>query len=129
MASFLTSTRALGLALVGLVLLTACANTKIVQVGSHKVTVSRHGFEKRLVVDGQAQVPTLEYAGVATDGKGLKVKIRGDEVKVNDENTGRLKPGDSVFITDDGVAVNSLDYGESEKYLRANNPTAETSIN
>jgi hypothetical protein len=25
-----------------------------------------------------------------------------------------------VLIGDEGVAVNSLDYGESEKYLRAN---------
>src|ERR1041384_7547500 len=98
MTTFLTSTRALGLVLVGLLMLSAaCTNRKIVQIGSHQVTVSRHGFQKRLVVNDQAAVPTLEYAGVATDGKRLKVIIRGDEVKVNDENAGRLKPGDSVF--------------------------------
>ena len=31
-----------------------------------------------------------------------------------------LREGDEVTIGDDGVAVNELDYGESEKYLRAN---------
>jgi hypothetical protein len=33
-----------------------------------------------------------------------------------------------VLISDDGVAVNSLDYGESEKYLRANGTTSESAV-
>jgi hypothetical protein len=39
-----------------------------------------------------------------------------------------IKPGDSVLIGDEGVAVNSLDYGESEKYLRANSNSTETAV-
>ncbi|HEY6231094.1 MAG TPA: hypothetical protein VIW64_07515, partial [Pyrinomonadaceae bacterium] len=72
-------------------------------------------------------VPTLEYAGLSTDGKGLKVSIRGDQITVNG-TAGQLRPGDKVLIADDGVAVNSMDFGETEKYLRANitgNATAQ----
>ena len=75
-------------ALVGLlVFLPACTHRKIVQLGTHKVTVSRHGFEKKLYVGEQASVPTLEYAGVSTDGRALRVSIKGDKVKVNDVDT------------------------------------------
>jgi hypothetical protein len=116
----------IALGLMGFTFLTACTNRKFAQIGTHKVTVSRHGFEKRLVIDEKAAVPTLEYAGMATDGRGLKVSIRGDDVTINDVVQGKLRPGDSVLISDDGVAVNSLDYGESEKYLRANNSPANT---
>jgi hypothetical protein len=124
-----SSTRALAVVLAGLVMfLPACTHRSTVQIGSHKVTLSRHGFQKRLFVDDKAAVPGFEYEGVAADGRGLKVAIRGDRVKVNDEPSGRLRPGDAVLITDDGVLINSLDYGESEKYLRANNPSAEPSI-
>jgi hypothetical protein len=117
----------LSLALLGLaVLLPACTHQKIVQVGSHKVTVSRSGFEKRVKVAQQDSPATLEYAGMSTDGRGLKVSIKGDEVTVNGV-PGTLRPGDSVLIGDDGVAVNSMDYGQSEKYLRANRSGAESS--
>ncbi|MDQ6651542.1 MAG: hypothetical protein M3Y84_02235 [Acidobacteriota bacterium] len=98
----------------------ACSNRKIVQVGSHNVTVSRHGFEKKYYIDKQASEPTFEYAGISTAGNGLKVSIKGDKVNINGVDRGKLRTGDSVLISDDGVAVNSLDYGESEKYLRAN---------
>ena len=112
--------------LVGSVFLTACTHRKVVSLGTHKITVSRHGFEKRLLVNTEAAIPTLEYSGIATDGKGLRVSIAGDDVIVNG-NRGKLKPGDAVLISDDGVAVNSMDYGESEKYLRANgSPTDAT---
>jgi hypothetical protein len=110
----------IAVALVGFTFIAACTNRKIAQVGTHKVTVSRHGFEKRFIIDDQAAVPTLEYAGVAPDGKGLKVFIKGDDVAINGVDHGQLRPGDAVLIGDEGVAVNSLDYGESEKYLRAN---------
>ncbi len=119
----------IGIALAGLIVfLPACTKRQIVQLGTHKVTVARHGFEKKFHVTENASVPTLEYAGLSTDGKGLKVSIRGDKVTVNGVD-GQLRPGDSVLISDDGVAVNSLDYGESEKYLRANNSPAEAALN
>jgi hypothetical protein len=117
----------IGLTLVGMtILIPACTNLKVVQVGSHKVTVSRHGFEKKLVVAKDAAVPSLEYAGIAADGRGLKVAIEGDKVTVNGVS-GQLRAGDSVLISDDGVAVNSMDYGESAKYLQANNSAANVS--
>jgi hypothetical protein len=118
----------MGIALAGLmVFLPACTHRKVLQVGTHKVTVSRHGFEKKLHVDLKASVPTLEYAGISADGKGLKVSIKGDKVTVNGID-GRLRAGDSVLISDDGVAVNSLDYGESAKYLQANGSTSEATV-
>jgi len=129
MSSLLKKFRAsptLSIALVGLiVLLPACTHRKIVQLGTHKVTVSRHGFEKRLYVNEKASVPTIEYAGISTDGKGLKVSIQGDKVSINGVDHGRLRAGDAVLISDEGVAVNSMDYGESEKYLRANSSPAD----
>ena len=118
-----TKSQALALMLVGLVTVFAgCSSVTVHQVGTHKVTVSRHGFEKKLHVDKEKG--TLEYAGVSNTGAELKVMIAGDKVTMNGRDYGTLKSGDSVFITDDGVAVNSLDYGESEKYLRANNTTS-----
>ena len=122
MTSLLNKTRTLSIAIVALVVvLPACAHRKVVHVGTHTVTVSRHGFEKKFSVsyDDKASNPTLEYASVARDGKGLKVSLRGDDIRVNGV-AGKLKPGDSVLITDDGVAVNNLDYGESARYLKAN---------
>jgi len=121
------NTQVIGLALLALVvLLPACTKRSIASVGTHKVTVSRHGFQKKLHVNDQPPVPTFEYAGMSTDGKGLKVSIQGDKITVNGA-PGELKPGDTVLITDDGVAVNSLDYGETEKYLRANSSGSDTS--
>jgi len=118
----------MAVALVGtLVLLQGCTHRKIVQLGTHKVTVSRHGFEKRLHVNDHESVPTLEYAGISTDGRGLKVSMQGDKITVNGID-GKLRPGDSVLISDDGVAVNSMDYGESEKYLRANGSVSEATV-
>jgi hypothetical protein len=129
MKSFHKKSQLLSVALLGLaVLLPACTHQKIVHVGSHKVTVSRHGFEKRLQFSHQESLATLEYAGMSTDGKGLKVSIKGDKVTVNGV-AGQLRPGDSVLIGDDGVAVNSMDYGESAKYLRANVGSESTAQN
>jgi len=113
----------LGLMLLGVMTLSsACTHRTVHQVGSHKVTVARHGFQKSLEVDKRGGVDTLEYRGVSTAGTKMTVVISGDKVKVNGVNAGMLRAGDSVTIGDDGVAVNSLDYGESEKYLRANAP-------
>jgi len=127
MRSFHKNSQVIGLALLGLaILVPACTHRSIASVGTHTVTVSRHGFQKRLHVNDQPPVPTLEYAGMSADGKGLKVSIRGDKITVNGA-PGELKPGDKVLITDEGVAVNSMDYGETEKYLRANGAGADTS--
>lgn len=117
-----------GIMLVGLLTLqAACSHRKSVQVGSHKITVSRHGFEKRFYLNGRATEPTFEYAGISTAGNGLKVSIKGDKVNINGVERGKLRAGDSVLISDDGVAVNSLDYGESENYLRANSSPSDLS--
>lgn len=113
---------------VSLIFLSACTHQKSVQLGSHKVTIARHGFEKKLRVNAKASVPTFEYEGVSAAGGGLKVTITGDKVKVNDLDYGKLRDGDSVLIGDDGVAVNELDYGESEKYLRANGSASEATV-
>ncbi len=128
MGKLFRKSQVLGIALVTFViLLPACTHRKIVTIGSHKVTVSRHGFEKKLHVNNQGALSTLEYAGVSTDGKGLKVSMQGDQITVNGV-FGQLRPGDKVLISDDGVAVNSLDYGETAKYLQANKsgPQAST---
>ncbi len=117
----LKQTQIFGLMLLGIVtLLSACTHRTTHQVGSHKVTIARHGFQKSLEVEKRGGVDTLEYRGVSTAGAKMTVVISGDKVKVNGVEAGRLRPGDAVTIGDDGVAVNSLDYGESEKYLRAN---------
>jgi len=65
---------------------------------------------------------------MSTDGKGLKVSIAGDKITVNGTD-GQLRPGDSVIIGDRGVLVNSLDYGETEKYLRANSGSTSAGMN
>jgi hypothetical protein len=120
---------AVGVALLGLlVLASACTHRKVVKLGTHEVTVARHGFEKKLHFAAHESVPTFDYAGVSTDGRGLKVSIEGDKITVNGTH-GQLRPGDSVLISDDGVAVNSLDYGETEKYLRANAGSNTTAVN
>ncbi|HWN09253.1 MAG TPA: hypothetical protein VNO50_08305 [Pyrinomonadaceae bacterium] len=117
----LKKTPAMCLVLLGvLTLSSACTHRTVHQVGSHKVTVARHGFQKSLDIEKRGGVETLEYRGVSTAGTKTTVVISGDKVKVNGVNVGTLREGDAVTIGDDGVAVNSLDYGESEKYLRAN---------
>ena len=122
MLSRIKKSYSVGLMLLGLLLVvSSCAHRETHQIGSHKVTVARHGLLKKLDVDEKAG--SLEYAGIGRGGEGLKVSMNGDSVKINGRE-GRLKPGDSILISDDGVAVNSLDYGETEKYLRANNSTA-----
>ena len=116
----------LGVALLAsLVLASACTHRKVVKLGTHKVTVARHGYEKQFHVSEQQSIPTFDYAGMSTDGKGLKVSIAGDKITVNGTE-GQLRPGDSVLIGDNGVLVNSLDYGETEKYLRANRTGSDT---
>ena len=125
MLSLIRKSYVAGFMLLGLLIaLPACAHREVHQIGSHKVTVARHGFLKKLDIDEKAG--TLEYAGIGRSGEGLKISMNGDNLKINNRD-GKLRPGDSVLISDDGVTVNSLDYGESEKYLRANNTAASAS--
>jgi len=125
MLSKIKRSYAAGFMLMGLlIVLPACAHRETHQIGSHKVTVARHGLIKKIDVDEKSG--RFEYAGIGRGGEGLKVSMNGDSLKVNGLD-GKLKQGDSVLISDDGVAVNSLDYGETEKYLRANNSTVTAS--
>ena len=55
MTSFKTKSLTLSIALLAWLALPACTHRKVVQVGSHKVTVSRHGFEKKLHVPTRSQ--------------------------------------------------------------------------
>lgn len=115
-----------GLILLGVMTFSsACTHKTVHHVGSHTVTVARHGFQNRLDVDKRAGVATFEYEGVSTAGSKLKVEITGDRVRINGISAGELRVGDSLLIGDEGVAVNSLDYGGSEKYLRANSSASE----
>lgn len=125
MSTLMRKSHIIGLLLIGLLIVPACTHQTVHQVGTHKVTIARHGFQKKLEVDKQAA--TFEYAGMSAAGEGVKVSIKGDKVSVNGHYFGKLRAGDSVLIGDEGVAVNSLDYGESEKYLRANSSAPDTS--
>ena len=121
-------TLGVSIALVALVAgVSSCTRRHRVSVGSHKVTIARHGMEKKFHVSDRAPEPTLEYAGLSSDGRGLKVTIKGDKVTVNGVD-GMLRPGDSVLIGDDGVAINELDYGESAKYLQQNNSNTNATL-
>lgn len=123
------SSKIFGLVLITLsVVIAACSFEKTVQVGTHKVVVSRHGYQRSLHFEEKAGIPTFEYSGVGKTGDALKVSIVGDKVKVNGKD-GLLKPGDFVLITDDGVLVNKLDYGDSERYLQANALNTSTATN
>ncbi len=122
----LRKSQTVGLIILGVAgLLSACTHRAVHQVGSHKVTVARHGFQKSLGVSERGGVPTFDYEGVSTAGTKMRVVIAGDRVKINNVAAGGLREGDSVLIGDEGVAVNSLDYGESAKYLRANSSADE----
>jgi hypothetical protein len=127
MTNVVRKSQVIGLALLGLlIILPACTHRSVRQVGTHKVTVLRHGLEKK--VNAEKDPNNFEYAGVGLTGQKLKVRITGDKVMVNGVDFGMLRPGDSLQISDEGVAVNSMDYVESEKYLRANMTAAESTV-
>jgi hypothetical protein len=85
---------------------------------SHKVTIDRHGPTHRFAVENRGQLDILHYDGYCLTGERLQVKIENDKVMVNNKDVGMLKTGDAVHIGDDGLTVNSLDYGQTEKYLQ-----------
>ena len=121
-------THLIAILIVGVTMLvSACSFNKTVQVGSHRVQISRHGFVKSFHNDSKAA--TFHYDVASLHGSRYKVAIDGDKVMVNDREFGMLRKGDSVVITDHGLRVNSLDYGESEKYLRANSVPVQAAVN
>ena len=127
MTGILRKSQMIGILLMGVLAFSAaCSHKKVLKVGSHKVTVTRHGIEKALHLGHQADVATFDFDDVSPTGSGFKVAMRGDKINVNGVD-GMLRSGDSVLISDDGVAVNAMDYGDSEKYLRANISSSEKS--
>ncbi len=105
----------------------SCTRRHRVSIGSHVVTIARHGIEKKFHVSDRGSEPSLEYAGITRDGRGLKVIIKGDKVTVNGVD-GMLRPGDTVLIGDDGLAVNNLDYGATAKYLQDNDSNTNSTL-
>jgi hypothetical protein len=87
---------------------------------SHKVTVKRHGITNRFGIEERGTAPIFHYDGYGLSGARMKVTIENDQVMINDKMVGKLNAGDSVHIDDDGIVVNSLDHGQTEKYLQAN---------
>lgn len=106
-----------------LVLLAGCNHFRTrrsTTFASHKATVDRHGVTHRFGVENRGQLDILHYEGDNLNGDRLTVTIENDKVTVNDKEVGNLKRGDTIHIGDDGLTVNSLDYGQTTKYLEAN---------
>ncbi len=107
--------------LCSVVLLQGCASEKTLAFASHKAKVTRAGLTIRQGVEERGDVATFHYDGYCYRGTRLKVNISNDDIFVDGKPHGRLNKGDSITIGDDGLQVNSMDYGETEKYLLANN--------
>ena len=86
---------------------------------SHKVMLDRQGITNRFGVEERGDVATFHYDGHSSSGR-LRITIENDKVTVNEKSMGMLKQGDVVRIGDDGLTVNSLDHGQTAKYLQAN---------
>lgn len=86
---------------------------------SHKVVLDRQGITNRFGVEERGDVATFHYDGHSLSGR-LRITIENDKVTINEKNMGMLKQGDVVRIGDDGLTVNSLDHGQTAKYLEAN---------
>ncbi len=102
------------------ILLQGCHhNTGATTIASHKVKLDRHGPTNRFGVEDRGQLAIFRYDGYNGSGTRLRVTIDKDKLMINDKDAGILKQGDSVQIGDDGLTVNSLDYGQTAKYLEA----------
>jgi hypothetical protein len=97
-----------------------CLRTHAVQFGSHNVTVSRHGVTNRIGIEEHDNIAIFRYSGLNTTGERVDVKIQNEEITLNGHSQGLLRPGDTVRIADEGIAVNSMDFGQTAKYLEAN---------
>jgi hypothetical protein len=116
-----TKTIAVAIFLVTLIFVAGCNhNSGSTRFASHNVTLDRYGVTNRFGVEQTGPSPIFRYDGYNMAGQRLKVTIQDEKVAINDSPAGMLKKGDSIRITDDGVRVNSLDYGQTKTYLQAN---------
>ena len=112
-------TLALLLLLSSFALLQGCSNTGSTKFASHKVTMKRNGITNRFGVEERGQQAIFHYDGYCLSGDRLKLVIENDKVTINDQLAGYLNKGDSIHIADEGISINSLDFGKSEEYLKA----------
>ncbi len=110
---------ALLLFLSSIVLLQGCGNSGSTKFASHKVTMKRSGVTNRFGVEERGPVAIFNYDGYNLSGERLKLTIENDKVMINDQLAGHLKQGDSIRIADEGVSINSLDFGQTKEYLKA----------
>ena len=92
-------------------------NTGALSFDSHKVKLDRRGITNRFGVEERDHA-IFHYDGYSLSGDRLKVTIENEKVSVNEKQVGMLKAGDSVQIGDDGLTVNKLDHGQTEKYFQ-----------
>lgn len=106
-----------------LLLLSGCSQkgNEVTQFGSHRITVSRHDLiHGAAYIEEHDKEASFHYKGFSPTSGQFKVVIKDEKVTVDGQDYGQLNPGDSVSITDDGVRVNAMDYGETARYLRTN---------
>lgn len=123
-----SKTIALLLFLSTVIILQGCGNSGSTRFASHQVTMKRSGITKRFGVEERGPVAIFHYDGYNRSGERLKVMIENEKVTINDQLAGHLKQGDSIRIADEGMAINSLDFGQSKEYLAQSlkNETAQT---
>ncbi len=123
-----TKAIALLLFLSSLMVIQGCGNSGSTKFASHKVTMKRSGITNRFGVEERGPVAVFHYDGYNRTGERLKLMIENDKVTINDQLAGHLKQGDSIRIADEGVAINTLDFGQSKEYLAASlkSETAQT---
>ncbi len=103
------------------ILLQGCGHhNRSTRFASHKVTNERNGITNRFGVESRDKLEIFHYDGVSLSGERLRVRIENDKVVINDKEVGLLNKGDAVHLGDEGIRVNSMDYGQSEKYLKGN---------
>ncbi|HEY0006531.1 MAG TPA: hypothetical protein VGB17_17240 [Pyrinomonadaceae bacterium] len=111
----------IGLSLSSILIFQGCYKQSLAtKVGSHQVKIERESFVKRFGVTEKDGNTIFQYEGYCKTGQYMKVMIYNEVVSIDGKVLGRLREGDSVIVHEDGVTVNSMDYGESEKYLKAN---------
>jgi hypothetical protein len=123
-----TKAIALLLFLSSLIVIQGCSNSGSARYASHKVTMKRSGITNRFGIEERGKIAVFHYDGYNRTGERLKLMIENDKVTINDQLAGHLKQGDSVRIADEGIAINSLDFGQSKEYLAASlkTETAQT---
>lgn len=104
----------------------ACHSAKatsgqVAQIGSHQVILHRDSFWvlKRfastiLVSQADGKETELKYKSYLSR---FEIRLKDDAVYMNDILAGNLHKGDAVHLDDQGLTINEMDRGESEKYL------------